>query len=196
MPDKYSSFEQLTTSESSDAYQISCEFRRSAVAIVAPHAGKIEPGTSEICREIAGRELTFYLFEGCKSSANSDLHITSTRFDEPIALKVISDADTVVTIHGQSGDEMFVNVGGLDQMLGNKIIESLTAFGCAAGRRSEPHLQGRDPLNICNKGNSGSGVQLEISRALRDQLRLNYADLVSFSEAIRSVLLSPESNIL
>ncbi|MCC7248772.1 MAG: poly-gamma-glutamate hydrolase family protein, partial [Lysobacter sp.] len=46
----------------------------------------------------------------------------------------------------------------------------------------------------CNRGKSGLGVQLEISRGLRDQLCLNYPYLLSFSKAIRSVLLSPEPN--
>jgi phage replication-related protein YjqB (UPF0714/DUF867 family) len=187
--DKYSSFWQLSTSEPSDSYQISHTSCGTSVAIIAPHAGKIESGTSEICRAIAGKDLTFYLFEGRKSASNSDLHITSTRFDEPDGLVIASGAHTVVTIHGQRGDDLYINVGGLDEELGDRIIESLNAAGYVTGRHVDPALQGRNKENICNRGTSGSGVQLEISRGLRNQLCNDDLRLAAFSEVIRKVLL-------
>jgi phage replication-related protein YjqB (UPF0714/DUF867 family) len=190
--DKYSSFEQLSTSEPSDSYQILHVSRETSVAIIAPHAGKIEPGTSEISRAIAGEDLTLYLFEGCKSASNSDLHITSNRFDEPDGLVIASSAHTVLTIHGQRGDDLFINVGGLNEELGDRIIESLNAAGYVAGRHADPTLQGTNKENICNRGKSGSGVQLEISRGLRNQLCNDALRLAAFSEMIRKVLLLPE----
>jgi phage replication-related protein YjqB (UPF0714/DUF867 family) len=66
MPDKYRSFSHLQAVESADSYKIKSVARESAIAIIAPHAGKIEPGTSEICRAIAGHDRSYYVFEGCK----------------------------------------------------------------------------------------------------------------------------------
>jgi phage replication-related protein YjqB (UPF0714/DUF867 family) len=68
---------------------------------VAPHGGGIEPGTSELADAIAGSDLSFYTFEGLKSSGNTDLHITSTRFDEPMCLTLLASSSVVVTLHGE-----------------------------------------------------------------------------------------------
>jgi phage replication-related protein YjqB (UPF0714/DUF867 family) len=57
------------------------------VAVIAPHGGGIEPGTSELATAIAGDDFSLYLFEGLKSAGNGELHITSTNFDEPISAK-------------------------------------------------------------------------------------------------------------
>ena len=188
MPDKYSSFSELSANEAPEAFRIVYEERGTEIALIAPHAGKIELGTSEIYLEIAKEDFTYYLFEGCKSNSNrDDLHITSARFDEPAALVIAGAAETVVTVHGQIGDTNFVNVGGLDDNLGGKIIEKLVSAGYAASRHAEK--QGLDQKNICNRGKSGSGVQLEISRTLRDELSRDKAKLSHFSEAIRSALL-------
>src|SRR6476620_10730103 len=73
----------------------------SSVAIVAPHGGGIEVGTSEVARAIAGDEFNVYLFEGCRPSENfAALHLTSHRFDERRCLELLSGCDYVVTIHG------------------------------------------------------------------------------------------------
>ena len=55
-----------------------------------------------------------------KSSGNADLHITSTRFDEPMCLTVLSHSRIVVTLHDEHSEEdgEGVFVGGLDAVLG------------------------------------------------------------------------------
>lgn len=192
MSDTYLSFTELSANERPEAYRIVCEERGTKIALIAPHAGKIESWTSEICRGIAKEDLTYYLFEGCKSKSNyGDLHITSTNFDEPKALAIAGAAEVVVTVHGQAGADSFVNVGGLNKDIGEKIIEKLVSVGYAASRQADK--AGIDPKNICNRGNSGLGVQLEISLALRSELIKNEAKLSHFSEAIRMVLLSAKS---
>src|SRR5258706_13229270 len=95
MPDKYASFSQLALSEAEGAFKIELRHMYSAVVFIAPHAGKIEPGTSEICRGAARDDLTYYLFEGRKSHNNSDLHITSSRFHEPQGLAAAQSAQVV-----------------------------------------------------------------------------------------------------
>jgi poly-gamma-glutamate hydrolase-like protein len=65
---------------------------RNFAALVAPHGGGIEPGTSELADAIAASDLSFYTFEGLKPSGNTDLHITSTRFDEPMCLTLLASS--------------------------------------------------------------------------------------------------------
>ena len=47
--------------------------------------------------------------------------------------------------------------------------EALEANGFCVRRHPDPELQGREPNNICNRGTSGKGVQLELSRAIRKE---------------------------
>src|SRR5437763_3703906 len=102
MPDKYQSFGELAAKETAGmTYGILAQQSRPAFAVMAPHGGGIEEGTSEIADAITGSEFSFYTFEGLKPSNNTDLHITSTRFDEPMGITLIERCETVVTIHGQ-----------------------------------------------------------------------------------------------
>ena len=59
MADKYRNFDQLSRNESSGIdFRILVRRARTAFAIVAPHGGGIEPGTSEIADSIAALEET------------------------------------------------------------------------------------------------------------------------------------------
>ncbi len=40
----------------------------SGIAVMAPHGGGIEPGTSEIANRVAGDEHAYYSFEGLKQN--------------------------------------------------------------------------------------------------------------------------------
>jgi phage replication-related protein YjqB (UPF0714/DUF867 family) len=169
--DKYRSFAELSAAENAGAYRIVALQRGSLVAVVAPHAGGIEPGTSEIARAIAGTELSLYLFEGRKVQGNSDLHITSTNFDEPQGLQLASGAQVVLAVHGEvSETRPVVYLGGRDQALGQTLGRHLEAGGFQVEAHNNPELQGVHPENICNRGQSAAGVQLEVSRALRLEL--------------------------
>ena len=56
--DQYSSFKQLFEQEKPGIdYHIAVEDRGTDVLIMAPHGGRIEPGTSEIACDIAGGDL-------------------------------------------------------------------------------------------------------------------------------------------
>src|SRR5215204_7667794 len=105
MADKYPDFETLSRNERAGIdFGILVRRAKPAFAIVSPHGGGIEPGTSEIADATASSELSYYAFEGLKSSGNSDLHITSTRFDEPLCLTLVGESEVVVTIHGEHSD--------------------------------------------------------------------------------------------
>ena len=73
MGDKYRSFAELARAETPDAWRVRVREAGSAVAIVAPHGGGIEPGTSEIALAIAGDDPTYSLFDGCRTRANGSL---------------------------------------------------------------------------------------------------------------------------
>jgi phage replication-related protein YjqB (UPF0714/DUF867 family) len=94
----------------------------------------------------------------------------------------------VVTFHGQNGDEHFVKVGGLAGQLGVSLICHLKAAGFTASQHNDTNLQGRDKNNICNRGTKGQGLQLEISRGLRDALTTDKSAMARFSSAVRSTL--------
>lgn len=179
MADKYANFAELARKEVAGVdYRILLRRATSSFAIVAPHGGGIEPGTSEIADAIAEEDLSsevnlsFYSFEGIKSEGNSDLHITSTHFDEPMCLTLICESDVVITIHGEHSEEdgQGVFIGGLDERLGRRIGRALRAAGFNVGKHKDPDLQGIEPANLCNRGKARAGVQLELSRNVRRQM--------------------------
>jgi len=173
MADTYRNFAALEQHERSGIdYCVLVRREEPAFAIVAPHGGGIEPGTSEIADAIARLRWSFYAFEGLKRSGNRVLHITSTCFDEPMCLILLSDTNRVVTIHGEESEDdgEGVFVGGLDAELGARVGGLLTAKGFDVRKHPNPDLQGLDPQNICNRGTAGAGVQLELSRAVRETL--------------------------
>jgi len=185
MTSSYQSFKDLADREVEGRdYWIRIKLRDPRVLIMAPHGGKIEPTTAEVAEAIAGMDYSFYSFEGLK--ANGDmLHIESHLFDEPRALKAVEKADVVVTVHGQIDQkDEFVMVGGLHESLRSKIREQLEAAGFKTRLPTEG-LMGTDLMNICNRGKSRQGVQLEISRKTRDLLRTDKEQLQTFANAVR-----------
>ena len=100
IPDKYASFADLEKGERLGVdYRVRSVSRKARTAIVAPHGGRIEPGTSEIAEAIALEDLSFYAFEGIKRRNNGRLHITSTGFDEPACFALVTQAERVITIN-------------------------------------------------------------------------------------------------
>ncbi len=61
----------------------------SGILVMAPHGGGIEPGTGDIADGVAGQHHSFYCFKGIKKQGNRALHITSNRFDEPLAMAMV-----------------------------------------------------------------------------------------------------------
>jgi phage replication-related protein YjqB (UPF0714/DUF867 family) len=166
--DLYASLTRLKTCEIEGRdYRI--RFRRtrgSRAAVIAPHGGGIEPGTSKIARLVAGRNFGFFLFEGLKGNGgNAVLHVTSQNFDEPSCLNVIKSARVVVAIHGCKTPSR-VCIGGLDDVLKDILMDELIAHGLPAVIDC-PEFMAAHPMNICNRGSTKAGAQLEISPDLR-----------------------------
>ncbi len=139
----------------------------SSVAIVALHGGSIEAHTSDIARDIAGQDFNLYLFEGLLKAGNfAALHLASDRFDEPECLALLAACNQVVTVHGCGNAGEVVLMGGWDTGLREAIVLRLRALGLSC-EDAPAGLDGLDPRNVCNRGRSGAGVQLELSLDLR-----------------------------
>src|SRR5260370_42664995 len=169
MVDKYNNFAELLGNERENTgFQIRSRERCGTPAIIAPHGGGIEPGTSELAEAISDGDLSFYAFEGIKKGGNGVLHITSGRFDEPKAIALVNASPIVVALHGELvSPDQIVFLGGLDKELGMRIQVALEAAGFVVRTHDDPNLQGVDKSNICNRGRNGQGVQLELSQPLR-----------------------------
>jgi phage replication-related protein YjqB (UPF0714/DUF867 family) len=178
-PDKYSNFKMLSLAERADDFRIEYRPRPSTVAIIAPHGGKIELGTSAIAAAIAADDYCFYSFEGRKRGRNWDLHITSTHFDEPQCLRLVERCDYVVAVHGRRGSEQTVYLGGLDLELRDAIRDRLDAAGITTSIEDDLDLQGKNTRNICNRGRRRRGVQLEITKGVRSSLIATAARVIS-----------------
>lgn len=155
----------------------------SRVAVIAPHGGRIERDTSTVAQAIAAHDLNLYAFEGLLASRNHErLHLTSHRFDEPRCLELLAGCDQVVAVHGCALDDARALLGGRDEALKSALAQALRAAGIEV--QTEGHrFPGLHPDNICNRGASGCGVQLELSDRLRD------ADhLVRVARAVRAGL--------
>lgn len=135
----------------------------------AVHGGAIEAGTSEIAQYVAGSRMGYYAFEGIKTSNNSDLHITSTLIDYPDLLTLLPSARRYLSFHGmadRTAGVAEVAVGGLDGQLAAAVTTALTGAGFSV-ITAPSEIAGTDPDNICSRGLTRAGVQLEMSTSLR-----------------------------
>ncbi|GAA2819475.1 poly-gamma-glutamate hydrolase family protein [Saccharopolyspora taberi] len=160
-------------------YRLRHRQRNPRTAVLAPHGGGIEAGTSELCLAVAAAEdCAYWMFEGLRPGDNSDLHVTSAHCDDPTALALCRRATRVLSLHGcrpdSAGlpeDSRAVLVGGLDERLRRVLLAALAEAGFTAFDASRhEYLGGVSPHNICNRNRSGAGGQLEITTALRDAM--------------------------
>ena len=189
MTSSYRSFQEIKDREvEGKDFRIRTHLRDRSVLVMAPHGGKIEPGTTEIAEAIAGKDYSFYSFEGLKGEGNHVFHVESHHYNEPRALQAVSEANIVITVHGQIDQEdEFVMVGGLHTQLCPDIKDQLKLAGFPIRPPTEG-LRGTDPKNICNRGTLRRGVQMELSRKLRDSLRANPDRLRLFADALRKAI--------
>lgn len=172
MSDIYSDFRQIQAEhcEGTD-YRVHTQRGESGVVIMAIHGGDIEPGTSEVAVALASHGHSLYLFEGIKDRGNIQLHLASTRFDEPRGLRLARESEMVVTVHGCAEKDARVLVGGLGLPLVRRVRGALVNAGFPVDQRDG--LRGAHPMNVCNLGRRGGGLQLELSSGLRRAMFLD-----------------------
>lgn len=139
--------------------------RESAVAVVVPHGGNLEPGTSEMGRLIADNKLSLYSFESRLPEEDLRLHITSARFDDPLCVEIVVGSLLVLAVHGTLYEPEAIFVGGKATLQCRQLIEALR-------ERDVPVYYdqlhpGAHSLNVCNRGRRAEGVQVEVSRGIR-----------------------------
>jgi phage replication-related protein YjqB (UPF0714/DUF867 family) len=121
--------------------------------VLAVHGGGIEGGTSEIALAVAGyHPATFapatdcygvhdlWIFEGLLNRGNSKLHVTSTNYNDPIALELVQKSARCISLHGFS--DAYANgkgqIGGRDTELKSIVLEELTVAGIPAHIATPP----------------------------------------------------------
>jgi phage replication-related protein YjqB (UPF0714/DUF867 family) len=171
---EYRNYQQLEENEKLGLdYRIRWRDGSSGTAVMAPHGGGIEPGTTAIADAVAGNDHTFYSLEGLKPHGNLALHIKSVEFDERVCKSLAKRSQKVLSIHGCNHKGKAVAVGGLDAVLKERVREGLKSAGFFV--REDPRWPGKNPQNICNQGARGVGVQLEIPVWLRSMMFKDFA---------------------
>lgn len=169
-PKGYENYSDLKEqAEEGKDYRILIREGKTSIAVIAPHGGGIEVGTSELAQAIAGDDHHLYCFEGIRPGVMNHLHLTSTRFDEPRGLALVRRSDLAVSVHICSGEEDLVYVGGRHRVLKEAAIKALRSIGFEAVLDRTVHA-GLNPRNITNQGKLGRGLQFEVTEALRDEM--------------------------
>jgi phage replication-related protein YjqB (UPF0714/DUF867 family) len=156
-------------------------------AILAPHGGGIETGTSELCLAVAGYHpatmaattkgsvYDYWMFEGLRTSNNRELHVTSIHCDDPVAELLCAGMSRALALHGctsaqaglPDGAEAAL-VGGLDTNLKNRLMAAYTSVGIRAiDAKVNPDLDGNNPRNLVNRTFTRQGAQVELTTPLR-----------------------------
>lgn len=173
MKDKYFRFSEIVQSRPK-SYEIFSKSFRNNFLIFTPHGGGIEPGTTEICNWFAQNGISSYAFSA-KGKQCKDLHVTSTRFDEPRLLRMLARHKNCISFHGMTDYaktkyDADIFIGGLDKLLTNKLAHALVKarFSVAiAGKFPKSPLTAYNLNNITNKCSSKKGVQIELSENIR-----------------------------
>lgn len=167
---EYTSFYDLQKHEMEDKdYRIKGFDRNPQIAVMAIHGGNIEIGTGEVALEL-GKQLraSTYIFEGLKEKDNRQLHVTSTLYDEPVAIKMAKKAKTILSIHGYRDTEIEkVYIGGRNKTYRDTVAQYLKEAGFQV-EDAPDKFGGASKNNIANKGQMKEGVQLELSTKLRE----------------------------
>ncbi|MGW4211007.1 poly-gamma-glutamate hydrolase family protein [Lentzea sp. NPDC004789] len=158
---------------------------RTPSVVLAPHGGGIEVGTSELCLAIAGYHPStrvpigqthdYWMFEGLRSVANDELHVTSSNCDDRVARDLVAGASYALGLHGCTAaaagledHDRAVLVGGRDALLRMELLAALRRAGFhTIDAVDHPILGGFDRSNIANRTRSRQGGQLELTTPLR-----------------------------
>lgn len=186
--DTYTCFADLAAVQTEGVdFRIECQDRSTATVLIAIHGGLIEKGASEVVKAVSDQTgCSYYTFLGIKSSNNSVLHITSSNFDEPIARALVNKSQCTVSIHGAAGAEPVTYIGGLDRETSANIMQNLVTAGFNV-RIAPDNMGGTNCSNIANDNTAGKGVQLELSKAQRDDFFTNGQTNDTFDEYVQAL---------
>ncbi|GBF34684.1 phage-related protein [Desulfocucumis palustris] len=192
----YRSFVELAAAEDPSDYTIKTNDIGSDTTILAIHGGGIERGTSELVEALNGYgEYNTYSFEGLKAADNGSLFMRAINFDEPTAVSLVNKSDYTVSVIGAAGDDEVTYIGGQNKLLAELIRLHLTAKGYNVKTLGiSDRIAGVMNSNIVNENKLFNdsyqlgGVQIAISKGLRDKLATDSSSLNGYSGAINNAL--------
>lgn len=192
----YSSFDELYASEEAADYTIKATDMGKDMTILALHGGGIERGTSELVEALKGYgKYNTYLFEGLKAADNRSLFLKAIDFDEPKATSLVQNSDYTVSVIGAAGDGEVTYIGGQNKLLAELIRLHLITKGYNVKTLRIPdRIAGVMNSNIVNKNKLFNdrfklgGVQIAISKGLRDKFITDSSTLNDYSGSINAAL--------
>lgn len=192
----YSSFAELSASEDAADYTIKATDIGRDTTILALHGGGIERGTSELVEALKGYgKYNTYLFEGLKATDNGSLFLRAINFDEPTAARLVRNSDYTVSVIGAAGNDETTYIGGQNKILAELIKLHLSNKGYNVKTLSIPdRIAGVMNSNIVNKNKLFNdsyqigGVQIAISKGLRDKFVADSSILDDYSSSINEAL--------
>lgn len=167
--------------ENTDFY-ITAKQQNSEVVVLAIHGGDIEKNTSLVASAIAGDVYNLYLFEVFGADAKK-WHITSTKFNEPKALKLAKKSTLGLSMHAKSGKGEQICLGGGNSSAASLFAHNLRKYGFDIEYPCI-RLPGVSPKNIVNIP-AQQGVQFEITQSLLDRLAKEPEYLTKFTQVLR-----------
>ena len=140
-PDVYGTFSELKAAaiEGLD-YSREVYDRGSEITVFAIHGGKLERGTTEVARALAGRDFNLYIFNALGDKAGR-LHITAAKYDEPEALRLAGASVLGVSIHASRDYGSVVCVGGEHLAVEEERTPNPLGYGHEEGRCDDEERQ-------------------------------------------------------
>ncbi len=130
-------------------------------------------------------------------SGNNALHITSTRFYETAMDRLLAKADHVLAVHGRKdraqvkGNELHdpyrIYLGGQNTELLEKIKTHLNENGFQTLSQGHP-FPASDPNNLCNRGPTKQGAQIELPWSLRQSLMNDPDQLTTLARSLHNAV--------
>lgn len=196
-------------------YTITKTLRNSQVVVLSIHGGKIEPMMSAITQMLARQygwsryDFNAHGTAQCLAQRSNfeTLHITAAQFDDPDAIALVSRHPKAIAIHG-AGDlpRDTICVGGRNQAQIQAFIKFIQQHQDKSPYLLKPinapksddkvctALRGVDPLNIVNRNAHRAGLQLELSRSMRQDLVKQTAEAQALRQVVYSAINAAISN--
>jgi len=171
-------------------YQTSKNYKEeNEIFIMAPHGGSIESGTTELALATAGFTTGFngqlaaagsydyFIFNGTNpGNLNGRLHVTSSQYDDVVALELVRNSLISLAFHGCTDGQPAAStgpgykaclIGGRDEPFKQLLEERLRGVGFNAYITDQEMLNGDLPNNIISKNKRKAGAQLELTTSFR-----------------------------
>ncbi len=188
--DKYPNYTEMAKHEREGVdFFVDMAEPRAKILVLAIHGQYVEPGSDDVAEAIAGSDFRKYIFRANKNVNWGDLHVTSTHFDDPRAIDLAKGSELCVSVHGyKEPTKIAICLGGANIQAKTRVGEAIhRAFPEIIFDTACTEIGGTDPANIANRCLK-QGVQLELSKKVRDLLKADPVAMAKFADAVRSAI--------